>query len=162
VTNTTTAQASRRQGANAADDARPTDSYLGYRLVKAAMRIRTRTTQALAPLQLTPQDFGLLNQVIAQPGLTQARLGSCLGIDRTTVVALLDHLTNMGWIEREADSTDRRIYRIAATASGRQTHRRAMKVVMEVEAEFTAPLGKADRIVLDKALGALVGGEAPP
>lgn len=149
----------RLRAADASEEARPTDSYLGYQLVKAALRIRACTAQALAPLQLSPQDFGLLNQVVAQPGLTQAQLGSRLGIDRTTVVAMLDRLMDSGWIERVADPNDRRIYRIAATASGRQTHCRAQRVVMEAEAEFTAPLGKAQRIALDKTLAALTGGE---
>ncbi|MGV3520703.1 MarR family winged helix-turn-helix transcriptional regulator [Luteitalea sp.] len=105
--------------------ARPTSAFVGHLLVKAAMRVRAATAAALGPLQLTPQEFGLLNQVVTAPALTQVQLGSLLGIDRTTVVAMLDRLMAQGWIERAVDAGDRRVHRIVGTPAGADVHARA-------------------------------------
>jgi DNA-binding MarR family transcriptional regulator len=131
---------------------RPTHDFIGYLLVQAAMRVRAATAAALLPLQLSPQEFGLLNQVLVQPALTQAQLGSLLGIDRTTIVAMLDRLMASAWIERSADATDRRVYRISGTTKGRALHAKAVAAVMNVERQFLSRLDAGQTASLVAAL----------
>jgi DNA-binding MarR family transcriptional regulator len=138
---------------------RPTPTFLGYLLVKAALRVREATVAALQPLQLSPQEFGLLNQVIAQPALTQAQLGGLLGIDRTTVVAMLDKLMDSGWIVRSADTRDRRVHRISGTSKGLALHAEALAAVLAVERAFLDRLDVGQSAALVKALALL--GDAP-
>jgi DNA-binding MarR family transcriptional regulator len=141
--------------------ARPTQDFVGYLLVKAAARLRAATAVALAPLQLAPQEFGLLNQLIMQPALTQAQLGGLLGIDRTTIVALLDRQAAMGWIERSPDASDRRVYRISSTSKGRALHAKALAEVVRVESQLLDCLNPAQTTALQSALAALCQAPAP-
>lgn len=116
------------------------------------MRVRAATAAALGPLQLTPQEFGLLNQVVTAPALTQVQLGSLLGIDRTTVVTMLDRLMAQGWIERAVDAGDRRVHRIVGTPAGADVHGRAVAAVLEVEQACLAGLDATQRAALVDAL----------
>lgn len=137
---------------------RETKEYLGHLMLGAAFRLREATTQALAGLELTPREFGLLNQVILEPLLTQAQLGERLGIDRTTMVLMVDRLVVTGWLERKADPDDRRVYRIAATPDGATQHLQAVAVVVAAENSFLSPLDSAQSKTLRTSLGQLLGG----
>ena len=139
-------------------DMRQTKEYLGYLMLGAAIRLREATTQALADLELTPREFGLLNQVILEPLLPQAQLGERLGIDRTTMVLMLDRLVVTGRLKRKADPDDRRVYRIEATPEGVKQHLQAVAVVVAAENSFLAPLGSAQSKALRTSLGQLLRG----
>jgi DNA-binding MarR family transcriptional regulator len=134
---------------------RATPLILGHLLVPAALNLRDATAQALAPLQLTPREFGLLNQVVMEPGLSQARLGELLRIDRSTTVLMLDRLCERGWVERTADEADRRVYRIRPSRSGLAAHGRAAAEVAATEQRFLAPIGPELAAQLHAALLAL-------
>lgn len=131
---------------------RPTEGFLGHLLVGAAMRLRVGTAQALSSLEVSPREFGLMNQIVVEPQMTQAQIGERLGIDRTTIVAMLDRLVAMGWIERLADPNDRRVYRLVPTAAGAAAHRQAATAVLDVERRFLAPLGATEAARLTNAL----------
>jgi DNA-binding MarR family transcriptional regulator len=134
---------------------RSTPDHLGHQLMGLAMRFRGDCEQALAPLGLAPREFGLLNQVVLQPGLAQAHIGQALRIDRTTMVAMVDRLAAAGWLERQPDPSDRRAYRLVATTAGRQLHRRAAALVEAAERSLLAPLDAAQEAALRAALGRL-------
>jgi DNA-binding MarR family transcriptional regulator len=136
---------------------RPTAAFAGFLLVKAALGIRSATASALRPLGLSPQEFGLLNQVIVEPALSQARLGMLLDIDRTTIVSMLDRLSDAGLIERSPDPDDRRVYRIHGTRKGAALHGKATSVVLEVESKFLQRLDGARVAAFVGALTRLVG-----
>jgi DNA-binding MarR family transcriptional regulator len=54
----------------------------------------------------------------SNPGICQIELGSHLGIDKASMVALLDRLESAGLIERRRSTRDRRRQGIFLTASG--------------------------------------------
>jgi MarR family transcriptional regulator, transcriptional regulator for hemolysin len=135
--------------------ARENRAYLGHLLVHAASRLREQTASALAALDISPREFGLLNQVAAHKAQTQAQLGAVLGIDRTTIMIMLDRFSALGWIERCADPLDRRVHRISCTGSGQSVHRQARKAVDMVEREFLKPLSSEQALELATALEAL-------
>lgn len=133
--------------------------YLGYLLMQAATRFRAATAQALLPLRLSPQEFGLLNRAVTHPGLTQAQLGALHGIDRTTTVSLLDRLAGERLVERAPDPDDRRVFRIHATRRGLQVHERAAAVVRQVENDHLSHLDAGQRAALAAGLQRIA--EAP-
>jgi DNA-binding MarR family transcriptional regulator len=139
----------------APDRLRTTREYLGHVFVGAAARLREATAQALAEHKLTPREFGLLNQAVIDPLLTQAQLGAYLGIDRTTMVAMVDRLVATGWLQRKADADDRRVYRIEATTEGAKNHLLAVAEVLAAEKLFLKPLSHEQSQVLTLALAQL-------
>lgn len=64
-----------------------------------------------------------------------------LGVDRTTMVALLDTLEGKGLVSRHPHADDRRRNVVELTDAGRDTLRRATKASDDAEHAFLAPLG---------------------
>ena len=65
----------------------------------------------LAPLGIEVKHFGVLCTLHHHGAKAQGWLGEHLGIDRTTMVQLVDELEQRGLVERKRNPNDRRSYR---------------------------------------------------
>jgi MarR family transcriptional regulator, lower aerobic nicotinate degradation pathway regulator len=115
---------------------------LFFRLWRAS---HTRVAAALESLGLTPALFGLLNLLGARDGAIQQELGSAMGIDPSTMVALIDELERAGLARRRPHPTDRRARAVAITPKGRRVLARARGMATEVEDEVLHGLTAAER-----------------
>jgi MarR family transcriptional regulator for hemolysin len=115
---------------------------LFFRLWRAT---HTRTAEVLGSVDLTPALFALLNVIAAREGAIQQELGSALGIDRSTMVALIDQLESAGLARRRPSATDRRAREIAITPKGRRLLQRARGLISQVEDEILAGLTAEER-----------------
>lgn len=129
---------------------------LGPLLGRAHDAHRERVRAALAPLGLSPKGFGALAVLAAEGPVSQQRLAERQGIDRTTMVAVVDELEGVGALSRRRHTSDRRAYALELTAAGRRLLRRAQAAIVEEEERFLAPLPAAERRRLKEALRALV------
>ena len=129
---------------------------LGYLLGRAHIAHRQVAETALAPLGLIPRQFGALSLLADEGPLSQQRLGERMGVDRTTMVALIDGLERGGLVERERDPGDRRSYALRATPQGRRVLARAAAAVERAEAEFLAPLPAEEARQLKRILRKLI------
>lgn len=93
----------------------------------------------LAPLGLTVQLCGVLIRLAEGP-LSQHELGQQLGIDRTTVVELIDELERKRYVERRRNPADRRSYLLTLTARGRAFQKRAAQAFDAAARDVFAPL----------------------
>jgi DNA-binding MarR family transcriptional regulator len=94
------------------------------------------------PLGLTPAQYNVLNILAAQEGsISQRELGDHLVVDRSNVTGLLDRMETAGWVRREDDPDDRRVYRITLTAAGRKLWTRVHPHYLEIIAQVTRGLG---------------------
>jgi MarR family transcriptional regulator, lower aerobic nicotinate degradation pathway regulator len=125
-------------------------------LGRAHQAHRGITQRALAPLGLGPKGLGALSLLVQEGPLSQQRLGEKQGVDRTTMVAVVDELERAGFVERRRDPSDRRAYSLRATAEGRQVLPRAGDAAQRAEDEFLAPLPTADRRRLKQLLRTLL------
>jgi DNA-binding MarR family transcriptional regulator len=118
----------------------------------ALLTIAARTGQELAKRRLTP--IGLTVQMcgvmalLADGPVSQQELGEQLGIDRTTVVELIDDLEARGVVERRRNPADRRSYALHLTAKGRPVQKRASRAFDAAVDEFFGPLSSAERKAL--------------
>ena len=69
---------------------------------------------------------------------TQLELARLLGIDKTTLTAVLDRLERGGLVVRRADPADRRARIPEATAAGREVHGAVARARDEVERDLLA------------------------
>jgi DNA-binding MarR family transcriptional regulator len=83
------------------------------------------------------------------------------GVDRTTMVALIDGLERGGLVERSPHPEDRRKNVVALTAAGRETMAAAAGAADDAERRFLAPLGEAGAQQFTGALRILLGADAP-
>jgi DNA-binding MarR family transcriptional regulator len=122
---------------------------------------RTRTTEALASIGLTPALFGLLNVLGERDGAIQQELGSAMGIDPSTMVSLLDDLEGAGLAKRRPRPTDRRAREVVITPKGRRLLERGRRLAGQVEGEVLQGLTAAERRQLLALLRQALG-SAPP
>jgi DNA-binding MarR family transcriptional regulator len=134
---------------------------LGPLLGRAHDAHRRLSLQALAPLGLSVKAVGAMTVLAAEGPLSQRRLAERQGIDRTTMVAVVDELERLGAVERRRDPGDRRANALRLTASGRRLLDRARTAVAAAEQEFLAPLPEQDQQSLRAALRVLVESSPP-
>jgi MarR family transcriptional regulator, transcriptional regulator for hemolysin len=115
---------------------------LFFRLWRAS---HTRAADVLGSIGLTPALFGLLNVIGAREGAIQQELGAAMGIDRSTMVLLIDQLESAGLAKRRPSATDRRAREVAITPKGRRLLQRARQMISQVEDEVLAGLTAAER-----------------
>lgn len=105
----------------------------------------TRTAEALGSLGLTTALFALLNVLDARDGAIQQEIGAQMGIDPSTMVALIDQLESAGLAKRRPRETDRRAREVALTPRGRRVLKQARRLALEVEADVLRGLSAAQR-----------------
>lgn len=115
---------------------------LFFRLWRAS---HTRIAEALGSIGLTSALFGLLNVIGAREGAIQQELGAAMGIDPSTMVALLDELESAGLARRRPCPRDRRAREVTITPKGRRALERGRKMAAQVEDEVLAGLTAAER-----------------
>ena len=129
---------------------------LGPLLGRAHDAHRRISLEALAPLGLGVKSVGALTVLQAEGPLSQRRLAERQGIDRTTMVAVVDELERISAVERRKDPADRRANALHITPQGRQLLTRARTAVAGAEEAFLAPLAPAEQRRLRAALRTLV------
>ncbi len=130
---------------------------LGYNLRRAQVALFRDFAAATEEYDITPGQFGVLILVDATPGLNQTELGEAMGVDRSTVVAVIDRLQKRGLVERRAVPADRRSHALHLTAPGRQLLARMIPAVRAHEARFAGHLADAERRELTALLKKLAG-----
>jgi DNA-binding MarR family transcriptional regulator len=90
----------------------------------------------------------------AEGPLRQARLAERTGIDRATLVGVLNELEAQGLARRDPDPTDRRAHAVSATAAGRRLLVRAAR--LEADDDFFDVLTPAERGTLDALLARVI------
>lgn len=123
----------------------PVTEFAGQFFFRLWRATHTRAADALDSVGLTPALFAVLNVIGAREGAIQQELGSALGIDRSTMVALIDQLESAGLASRRPSVTDRRAREIAITPKGRRLLKRARGVISQVEDEVLAGLTVEER-----------------
>ncbi|GAA1942865.1 MarR family winged helix-turn-helix transcriptional regulator [Kitasatospora viridis] len=129
---------------------------LGYLLKHAYLRLTKESARALAPHDLDGRELAVLAVLDAHGELSQLAAAGVLGIDRTTMVALVDALEGKALVERRRSQADRRKNIVQLTAGGRARLREAEQARAEMERRFLAPLADADAEALVRALRAVV------
>jgi DNA-binding MarR family transcriptional regulator len=131
---------------------------LFFRLWRAS---HTRIAEALESVGLTPALFGLLNVLGAREGAIQQELGSAMGIDRSTMVLLIDELEAAGLAKRRPHPKDRRAREVVITPKGRRVLEQGRRMARQVEDEVLGGLNANERRELLELLRRAVS-SAPP
>jgi DNA-binding MarR family transcriptional regulator len=128
----------------------------GALLVIAARRGQERATERLTPLGLNVRMCGVLNLLKEEGPRSQQEIGEMLGIDRTTMVEIVDELEKQGIVKRERSPHDRRSYAVTLTTSGKARQKRAAQAFDAAADDFFSPLSEAEREKLAGMLKRLI------
>lgn len=129
---------------------------LGYLLKHATLKLTALTDTALEPLGIDSKDFGALRVLAHREVASQLQVAQTLGIDRTTMVALLDVLERKGIITRRPDPADRRRNVVELTEQGLQTYDAAQVAHEKAESAFLTGISPSATGQLRRTLRTLV------
>lgn len=140
-----------------------TGRRLGY-LFKHAERLMSElNVEALAPFGIHPRDLGVLLVIDSFEPASQQQVALRMGVDRTTMVAIVDELEAKGIIARHPDAEDRRRNVIELTPAGHDILDQATKASDAAEAKLLAPLDPEESEQLRDLLArVLAHGSAQP
>ena len=98
-----------------------------------------------AALNITPVQFALLFAAWQEAGLDQRTLAGRIGLDTSTIGAVVDRLEGRGLIERRISPDDKRVRLLNVTPDGRKLLQGVMPAMLRAQDRMLAPLPKADR-----------------
>jgi DNA-binding MarR family transcriptional regulator len=131
-------------------------SRLGYLLKHARVKLGELTAAALAPYGLDGRELAVLLVLAGREPASQQQAARRLGIDRTTMVALLDALEGKGLVARHPHAEDRRRNVVELTGLGRDILGDAARAADDAERRFLAPLTESAARQLKDALRTLL------
>jgi DNA-binding MarR family transcriptional regulator len=117
---------------------------LGYQLRLAQQAVFRDFERAADGLGVSPGRFGMLVLIDGNPGVSQSRLAQEIGLDRSTLVAILDALEAARLVERRAGE-DRRSNGLWLTRRGRGVVEKMKARVAEHESRIAARLSGAEQ-----------------
>ncbi len=147
----TSASGARKTRSETAND--PVDlgllpNLLGYQLRRAQLLMFQSFAESMSKYEISPGQFGVLMIISENPGLNQTRLSGALGIDRSTMVAVLDGLEERGLMARTPSPTDRRSHALLLTPAGKTLLQKVRPALEAHERRIAEPLTERERATL--------------
>jgi DNA-binding MarR family transcriptional regulator len=117
---------------------------LGYNLRRANQASWRTYVSFIGEHKIRPGLFSLLCLVRFNAGIAQIELGTHLGVDKASIVALLDRLERAGLIERRRSTRDRRRQGISLTQAGESEFDSLMMQVRQLERHMASRFNKQE------------------
>jgi DNA-binding MarR family transcriptional regulator len=133
-----------------------TGRRLAYLFKHADRLISELHVEALAPFDIHARDLGVLLAIDRSEPASQQQIAQSMGVDRTTMVAIIDALEAKGIVARRPDSEDRRRNVVELTPAGTDILRQAIAASDAAEAVLLAPLSPAEREQLRDLLARVI------
>lgn len=136
---------------------------LGHLLSKGSRLLNNRITQNFhaAGLNITREQYTLLNYLWDKDGLNQRDIADICSKDKTSITRQLEVMEKNGLLTRNTDSVDRRIKRIYLTKYAREVKISADKIVHDTFDEVLEGVSENDikicKDVLEKIQENLLG-----
>ncbi len=121
---------------------------VGYELRRAQARVFADFMGTMADDGVTPGQFGVLVLIATNPGSSQSAIAEALGIERSTMVAVIDGLQARGLVVRETAAGDRRSYALRLTRQGAALLARLEPMVRAHERRIAAALSEEEKQAL--------------
>lgn len=121
------------------------DGYIGYVLSDVARLIRMVFDRRVRGIGLTRAQWLVLTRLYRRPGASQTELADMLEIDRASAGRMIDRMEKGHWVERRADTFDRRINRLFLTPEARRIHARMWAIAEATVDDALSPLSPLER-----------------
>lgn len=118
---------------------------IGYQMRRAQLAIFQDFMQTVGSHNVTPGQFGVLVLIDSNSGLNQSELGEAMGVDRSTMVAVIDKLENAGYVVRQPAPNDRRSYALTLSPAGVTLLSRLRPAVLSHEKTMATSLSRVEQ-----------------
>ena len=117
----------------------------GFLLNDVARLMRTAYDRRIRKLGLTRAQWWVLTHLYRSNGVSQTELAETLEIEKPTLGRLLDRLEAKGWVKREHDATDRRVWRVHLTSEVEPALRTMRTIAKELRRDALTGISAAER-----------------
>jgi DNA-binding MarR family transcriptional regulator len=111
-------------------------TLLGFNIRRAQIALWRDFNRNVAEGYVRPGVFSALLLARANPGIAQIEIANQLGIDKASVVSLIDRMEDAGWVTRKRSTEDRRRQGIFLTAAGQKACRALKNEMIDHEQKF--------------------------
>lgn len=128
-------------------------NYLAYCFHKMACILKSEAKSAFEKHHLQGHHFAILSVIAStKVEINQMKLCEETGIDKASMVKIIDQLEKVEYIERVGSKQDRRVKNIALTRPGSDFVRGAQKQVKNIEANLLGALTSKEASLFRKLL----------
>jgi DNA-binding MarR family transcriptional regulator len=124
------------------------DDLVGFHLRRAQSVVFEHFMVSMKSEKVSPGQFGVLVLIEGNPGLNQSGLAAALGIERSTMVAVINVLEDRGLVKRQESTTDRRSYVLSLSKQGQHLLNTVKARVGDHEAEISGALSNSEKQTL--------------
>ena len=117
----------------------------GFLLNDVARLLRTAYDRRIKALGLTRSQWWVLTHLFRGDGVSQTELAETLEIEQPTLGRLLDRLEAKGWVRRDHDARDRRVWRVHLTEEVEPALRTMRAIAAELRRDALAGMSAAER-----------------
>lgn len=128
------------------------DNRVGFLVHDVGRLIRYRFDARARSLGVTRPQWRVLLVLARDPGLNQAELADRIDVERITACRMVDRLVEANLVERRADPSDRRVWRLHLQPAAYEIVDEVTAIGKEIEEETMAPLAPEDRVHLIASL----------
>jgi MarR family transcriptional regulator, transcriptional regulator for hemolysin len=125
---------------------------LGFLIHDVGRLYRARFDEMARPLGVTRPQWRALLHLSIEPGQSQSDLADRLEVERITLCRMVDRLAENGLVERRADPSDRRVWRLHLTTSALQIVEQLSQIGRDLEEQVIAHIGTDQTDVLRETL----------
>ncbi|HMM55921.1 MAG TPA: MarR family transcriptional regulator [Candidatus Desulfobacillus sp.] len=126
---------------------------VGYQLRLAQLAVFGDLAAEMKDFDISPGRFGVLVLIGANPGMTQSQLAVATQLDRSTMVAVIDHMEARSLVKRRPSPTDRRSNALVLTAEGEKLLRQLKRRIKLHEARIAQVMTREEAGTLMALLG---------
>ncbi len=123
-----------------------------FMLAKAYQKAHGRFKSLLKPYELTNLQHLVLEGLWYQQGMTAAELGKLLVLDKATLSGVLDRLLDSGWIEKERDPDDGRVFRLSTTPKAEALKEELIDLRIKANEELLSGFTPEEKVVFKRLL----------
>ena len=117
----------------------------GFLLNDVARLMRTAYDRRIRTLGLTRAQWWVLTHLYRSNGVSQTELAETLEIEKPTLGRLLDRLEAKGWVRREHDASDRRVWRVHLTDEVEPALRTMRTIAADLRRDALTGISAAER-----------------
>lgn len=132
------------------------EASVGYRLRLAQILAYRNFEEKITDYGVAPRYLGLLGIVSANPGQPQNKLAEAIGLQKSSLVTILDRLEKESILERRSIPQDRRARGVWLTPRGETVVAELAKRAAEHEERMAQGIPASDRERLIEMLGRII------
>ena len=130
-------------------------TLIGYNLRRAQISVFSDFEKTMKNVGITPGQFGVITLISANTGITQSALARAVGIERSTMVAVIDALEERNLLERHPSPIDRRSNALVLSSKGADLFKILKPMVLDHEERIAVDISSEEKTQLLQLLSKL-------